>query len=71
MKTILDLKYYTVSDLIKKLPLTKLSVRKYIKAGKIKAIKIGTSFYVSEENLKLFLSDDQKESGKIYPAGSE
>jgi len=71
MKTILDKRYYTVSDLIKKLPLTKLSVRKYIKAGKIKAIKIGTSFYVSEENLKSFLSDDQKGSGKIYPAGNE
>lgn len=70
MKTILDKRYYTVSDLIKKLPLTKLSVRKYIKVGKIKAIKIGTSFYVSEENLQEFLAGNQKESGKIYPVGS-
>ena len=61
MKTILDKRYYTVSDLIKKLPLTKLSVRKYIKVGKIKAIKIGTSFYVSEENLEAFLEGPGQE----------
>jgi hypothetical protein len=33
--------------------------------------KIGKSWYVTEENLNVFLEGDQKESGKIYPVGNE
>jgi len=60
MRTIIDKRYYTVKDLTKELPLTMYSVREYIKKGKIKSIRIGTRYYVSEQDLQEFLSSDKE-----------
>ena len=49
------LRFFTVEDLTKILPLTKLGVRDYLKKGKIPAVKVGLRWYVSEKNLSNFL----------------
>ncbi|MBA7522477.1 hypothetical protein ES705_14596 [subsurface metagenome] len=49
-------KYFIVEDLVKILNLTPLSVREYLKKGKIKAIKVGMRYYVAEKELIKFLN---------------
>lgn len=46
---------YNVQELVSILEITEVSVRKYIKEGKIKGQRIGRGYYVSEEALKKFL----------------
>ena len=46
---------YTVPDLCKILDMTPQSIRKYLNTGKIKGIKAGGKWLVSEEALKEFL----------------
>ncbi len=48
-------KYYRTEDLAEILPLTLRSIQRYIRAGKIHAVKIGLFWFVSEANLNLFL----------------
>ena len=48
-------KYYLVSDLVKILPLTKNTIRAYIRHGKIRGRKLGKLFYVSNTDLRAFL----------------
>jgi len=47
--------YYLVKDLIEILPLTKYSIRLYIRQGKIRGRKIGVFWYVSNSDLRSFL----------------
>jgi predicted site-specific integrase-resolvase len=55
-------KLYSVDDLTKILPITPLTIRNYIKAGKIKGgYKIGKSWYVTKENLEAFLDGPGQE----------
>ncbi|MBA7521633.1 hypothetical protein ES705_13744 [subsurface metagenome] len=49
-------KYFIVEDLVKILSLTPLTVREYLKKGKIKAIKVGMRYYVAEQELIKFLN---------------
>ena len=53
--------YYLVEDLAKMLPLTKNTIRAYIRHGRIKGQKIGKLFYVSHNDLKAFLDGDRVE----------
>jgi len=60
MKKIMSIKirgeeYYLVKDLIEILPLTKYSIRLYIRQGKIRGRKIGVFWYVSNSDLRSFL----------------
>jgi excisionase family DNA binding protein len=57
-------KLYNVQELTKKLDVTKLTIRTYIKQGKLSARKIGGKWYVTEEELISFLSltDRSKEA---------
>jgi len=48
-------RYYTTEELSDMLPLTQLSIAAYIRKGKIRAVKIGLLWYISETNLNLFL----------------
>lgn len=57
--------FYLVDDLVKILPITSLTIRKYLRKGKIKGRKIGRLWYVSEENLGAFLEGDRAE-GAFY-----
>lgn len=49
-------KYFIVEDLVKILDLSSLTVREYLKKGKIKAIKVGMRYYVAEQELIKFLN---------------
>jgi len=51
-------KFYLTEDLVDILPLRLPSIQNYIRAGKIRAVKIGLLWYVSEANLTLFLQGD-------------
>jgi len=48
-------RYYTTEELSDMLPLTQVSIGNYIRKGKIRAVKIGLLWYISETNLNLFL----------------
>ncbi|MBA7555299.1 hypothetical protein ES705_47957 [subsurface metagenome] len=55
---IVDKQFYNVEALSKMLFIPVDTVRKYIRKGKIKAIKIGRYYLVSEENLQKFLDGE-------------
>ncbi|GAH99089.1 unnamed protein product [marine sediment metagenome] len=62
-------KYYLVKDLEKILPLTKNTIRMYIRKGRIRGKKLGKLFYVSNTDLRGFLDrrgeyEDEKQSLK-------
>lgn len=52
--------YYTVKDLVNLLSVTDMVVRDYLRKGKLKGNKAGKFWYVSKENLKLFLEGSKK-----------
>ena len=53
-------RFYIVTDLEKILPITGLTIREYLRKGKIKGQKIGKLWYVSKENLEAFLEGDRE-----------
>ncbi|RXG64282.1 DNA-binding protein [Candidatus Atribacteria bacterium 1244-E10-H5-B2] len=53
-----DKKLYSIRDLEKILPITPLTIRAYIRKGKIRGRKIGVNWYVAKEDLKIFLSGE-------------
>jgi len=46
---------YSIKELEKILPITPLTIRAYIRKGKIKGRKIGVNWYVTKEDLEVFL----------------
>jgi len=48
-------RFYTTEELSDMLPLTQLSIAAYIRKGRIRAVKIGLLWYISEANLNIFL----------------
>lgn len=59
----IELKTTTAYDLKETAELLHLNIqtiRNYIKAGKIKAQKVGRSYYVTEETIRDFLNGDSK-----------
>lgn len=57
-------KFYTVEEIAENLKVTKQTIYVYVRSGELKAIKVGKSWRVSEDNLKEFLSVDRKEENK-------
>ncbi|HVN96175.1 MAG TPA: helix-turn-helix domain-containing protein [Syntrophorhabdaceae bacterium] len=51
-----NIRIYSVQDISKALDVNERSIRKWLRAGLIKGRKIGTHWYVTEENIGLFLS---------------
>ena len=51
--------YYTVKDLVNLLSLTELTIRNYLREGKLRGYKGGKFWYVSKQNLKLFLEGNK------------
>ncbi len=49
---------YDLRDLSKKLKISVRTLREYVKAGKLKAKKVGRAYYVTEPNLMDFLNPD-------------
>jgi hypothetical protein len=58
--------YYTVRDLTSLLSLTELTVRAYLREGKLLGHKPGQFWYVSQKNLKLFLEGNKKKFLGIF-----
>ncbi|MBA7583806.1 hypothetical protein ES708_25756 [subsurface metagenome] len=52
--------FYNVEALSKMLKIPAETVRKYISRGRLKAIKIGKFYMVSEENLQRFLDGGEQ-----------
>jgi len=50
------IKAYSVNELSKMLDVTPLTLRKYIKTGKLRAQKIGRRYMVTVDSLKEFLN---------------
>ena len=52
--------YYTVKELKDLLNLTELTIRNYLRSGRLKGCKPGQFWYISKKDLKLFLEGDEK-----------
>ena len=48
--------FYTAEDLAKKLDVNIMTIYRYIKAGKIKAYKLGKEFRIDKEEFNNFLN---------------
>jgi excisionase family DNA binding protein len=59
-KIIEDVKFYSVKDISKKLGLSTLTVRKYIRNKRLKAKKLGNAYVISEQNFLEFLEQLKK-----------
>ena len=59
---------YSVEELSKRLRVHPVTFRRYIGQGKIKAQKIGGTFYVSEESLADFFRQSTAPKAKRIPA---
>lgn len=67
MITIQNINFYTVDEVAKELKVTPLTVRQYIKRGKIPAQRIGRPYLISQEALNNFLQpvkETQQEDNK-------
>jgi len=51
-----DIKLYSLQELSEKLGVTKVTLRTYLKNGKMKGQKMGTTWYVSEESLREYFN---------------
>lgn len=61
-----ELKVYTLDEIVEILHVTKRSIYSYIKDGKLKAVKIGKYWRVTQENLEDFLSTGTKDATAAY-----
>ena len=50
-----DIKVYTLDEICEILKVTKRTMYNYIRAGKLKAVKMGKYWRVTEENLRAFI----------------
>jgi excisionase family DNA binding protein len=55
-----SIKMYDLQELSEKLGISVVSLREWIKQGKLKAKKLGVKYYVSEDSLIEFLKEDSK-----------
>jgi len=58
LKIIDGTKLYEVEDLVAMLKVSRITVQGYLRSGRIKGVKIGKRWHVTEKNLKDFLSGD-------------
>jgi len=55
MQELKDIKFYNLDEVAKMLKVTNKTIYNYIKAGKLKAVKIGGQWKITERNLMLFV----------------
>lgn len=67
-KIIGDIRLYSLLELSELLGITDVTLRRYIKQGKLKAQKLGGSYHITEENLKELVSGDSRYSNKSMSA---
>lgn len=56
-----DVKSYTVQEAAQMLGLSAVTIRNYIKAGRLKATKAGVSWLITEKNLQNFIEGKAQE----------
>ncbi len=57
-------RYYDIPELVKSMGVTKWTLRRWIKAGKLKARKVGRKYFVSSEDLRDLLESSPSGEGK-------
>ncbi|MBA7578735.1 DNA-binding protein [Candidatus Atribacteria bacterium 1244-E10-H5-B2] len=55
-RKIRGISFFTTDQLVDILGLSMLTIRRYLKKEKIKAVKVGQRWYISSKNLDKFLS---------------
>ncbi len=68
-KKIGSLTLYSVDDLHEQLGLSKMTIRTYLREGRIRGRKLGVSWYVTEEALREYFGESTQNSST--PANSE
>ena len=64
MKEIFGVKHYDVKETAEILGISSTSVQNYIKAGNMKAAKVGGRWLVKEEDIKIYLDNASTDHGK-------
>lgn len=59
-----NLTLYSVDDLHEQLGLSKMTIRAYLREGKIRARKLGVQWYVTEEALREYFAEPAKPATK-------
>ncbi|MEX0723137.1 MAG: helix-turn-helix domain-containing protein [Gracilimonas sp.] len=62
-KKIGDLTLYSVDDLHEQLGISKMTLRTYLREGRIRGRKLGVSWYVTEEAIREYFDEPQPDSG--------
>lgn len=60
-----NLTLFSVDDLHEQLGLSKMTIRAYLREGKIRARKLGVQWYVTEEALREYFDEPAKNSSKL------
>ncbi|MEX2368164.1 MAG: helix-turn-helix domain-containing protein [Balneolaceae bacterium] len=61
-KKIGDLKLYSVDDLHEMLGISKMTLRSYLRKGKLKGRKLGVQWFVTEESIRAYFEEPNEES---------
>lgn len=61
-KQVGNLTLYSVDDLHRQLGLSKMTIRTYLREGKIRARKLGVQWYVTEQALREYFNEPANES---------
>lgn len=62
-KKIGNLTLYSVDDLHEQLGISKMTLRTYLREGRIRGRKLGVSWYVTEEAIREYFDEPQPDSG--------
>lgn len=60
-----NLTLFSVDDLHEQLGLSKMTIRAYLREGKIRARKLGVQWYVTEEALREYFDEPVKNNSKL------
>jgi excisionase family DNA binding protein len=63
VKQIGDIKIYSVKDLHEALGVNQRTIRDWFNKGRLRGVKIGIEWHITEDNLKMFLSGEK--GGKV------
>jgi len=67
MREIVGVKMYNVKEVTKILGVTPQTTRLYIKQGKLKAVRIGKPYFISEEAIKFYITGGLSGSDETEP----
>lgn len=58
MKIIFDEKHFSIKEVAEILGISPTSVNNYVKAGKLRATKIASSWHIKEADIKVYLDEN-------------